>query len=207
LLALALALCAATAPTVATAHGQGGGPAPAPLGAPSTPAEQAFVAFESKKRDAAVSRVVAAPLAKARSALERSRGARAAGDTPHSRMLDALALQWIARARDLERATAVEAVLATNASRARDSATKAERARALLAETQSRKERTAAELQRAEADAASSAAKARDAEGARIDASKKAAKGGRVAAPDGAAKKPKGDGGKAPNGGKAPKKK
>jgi len=136
-------------------------------------------ALEAQKRDAALAKVVAEPLRQAKSALERARGARVSGDAAHARMLDAVALEWAETARDLERAAGAEAAATSAAGKSRDVATRVERARTLLEETQARRGRAAAELERAETEARDAAASAAASEQGRIDASKKkpAAKG------------------------------
>jgi hypothetical protein len=118
-------------------------------------------------------RVTAEPIKSAKRALERARGARAAGDEAHARMLDGLALEWAETARDLERAAAAEAVATAIAQKLAEEQTQAERARALLEETQARRGRAAAELARVEAEAKEAARGAADAEAHRLGVAKK----------------------------------
>lgn len=145
------------------------------------------------EKDAETAKVVAEPLKQAKKALERAFGARGAGDEPHARMLDALALTWAEAARDLDRAAAAERVANTTSQRAREAQTRAERARALLEETQARRERATAELQRVEVEAKDAARGAADAEAQRLDRAKKK---GAAPAPAKAAAKKAGKGGK-----------
>jgi hypothetical protein len=115
----------------------------------------------------------AEPVTAAKMALERAHGARVRGDEPHARMMDALALEWAEAARDLARAAAAERAAQAASQKAYEAQTKAERARALLEETQARRGRTAAELVRVEAEAKESARGASDAETQRLEAAKR----------------------------------
>jgi hypothetical protein len=130
-------------------------------------------------QDPEAMRVTTEPVKAAKLALERAHGARAAGDEAHARMLDGLALEWAQAARDLDRAAAAERAAQAVGQHAYDVQTKAERARALLEETQARRGRTAAELARVEAEAKESARGAADTETQRLDAAKRK-KGGSV---------------------------
>ena len=141
--------------------------------------------------------VVAAPAAQARRALWRAHEARTAGDTGHARRLDGLALEWAETARDVLRAADTEAQTSATAQRARKVATRLERARALLAETQARRGRAAAELERIEAEAREGAKSAAKVEEGRVETGKKEAakqeaakKGGQGEAPAQAPAKP-----------------
>ncbi len=156
-------------------------------------AEEMKAAAGPGKADAAeaprtgkAAKIVAEPVEQAKRALSRAHGARAAGDAAHARQLDGLALEHAETARDLLRAVAAEAAAVDTAQKARDAATRLERARALLEETQARYERAAAELVRLQAEAREAAAAAERAEQGRIEASKKA--GAKGAAKAGGAK-------------------
>jgi hypothetical protein len=150
---------------------------PAPSGDGAT-AEQLIREIEARAaRDPKTAAVVSSPIATAKKSIERGHGARAAGDPAHARLLFSLALEWAETARDLERAAAAEQVADTTAKSANDAATKVERARALLEETQARRGRAAAELSKVEAEAKEAARLAVDAEQQRILAGKKAGKG------------------------------
>lgn len=191
--ALLVALAASGASSRADAHG---GESPAPLVTPPSPpgsdgakAEAILKEIDARAaKSERAAKLVKEPVEKAKKALERAHGARAAGDPGHAAVLDALALEWTETARDLDRAAASEEVAAASAAKARETAAKVERARTLLEETQARRARAAAELERVEAEARERAKNAADTERDRVDASKKKASKGEA--------KPKQDGGK-----------
>jgi hypothetical protein len=165
------------APAAAFAHGGGGAmPAevpPAPAGDGAT-AQALLHDLEAKAaRAPETARVVAEPIKSAKLALERARGAQASGDEAHARMLWGLALEWAEAARDFDRAAEAERAAEAAAKKTYEAQTKAERARALLEETQARRGRTAAELARVEAESKDAAKGAADAEAQRLDAAKK----------------------------------
>jgi hypothetical protein len=171
--ALALAALSLTVPAAALAHGPASTPAivvpPAPPGDGAT-AEKLLAEIESKTKaqgDAA-RKVVAEPVQAARKSLERAHGARVSGDAAHARMLEGLALEWAETARDLQRGATAEGSAFQLAKKARAVATQADRARALLSETQDRRGRAAAELERLEAEARKGSADAAAAEEKRI---------------------------------------
>ncbi|MCL2777372.1 MAG: hypothetical protein FWD73_05155 [Polyangiaceae bacterium] len=85
-------------------------------------------------------------LAKARAALERASKLRAAGDEPHARLADGLALAWAEAASDTLRAASAEEKAAAAARSANDAGAQAERERALLEESITRSGRLRAEL-------------------------------------------------------------
>lgn len=130
---------------------------------------------EAKATDAKAKKVVASSLEHAKEALERAHGARAAGDAKHAHMLDGVALEWAENARDLLRAAAAEQVAVAAADKAREAAVKAERARALLEETQARRGRADAELEKALTEEREARERAAKAEEARLAAGKAAA--------------------------------
>jgi hypothetical protein len=176
---LAAALALSLIPAVARAHGGGAAmPAetpPEPPGDGAT-AEGILRDLEAKAaKDAETAKVVAEPVKSARRALERAHGARAAGDPVHALVLDGLALEWAEAARALDKAAAAEQVATATSKHAHEVQTKAERARALLEETQARRGRTAAELERVEAEARESANGAADTEAQRLEPAKRKA--------------------------------
>jgi hypothetical protein len=176
-----LGAIAALDPAAALAHGGGGAmPAevpPAPPGEGAT-AQALLREIEAKAAaDPETARVVAEPVQNAKRALERAHGALTSGDEAHARMLHVLALEWAEAARDFDRAAAAERAAAGASKRAYEVQTKAERARALLEETQARRGRTAAELARVRAESREAAQSAADAETQRIEATKKKGKG------------------------------
>lgn len=172
-------------PAAAFAHGGGGAmPAEVPAAPPGdgATAQTLLRDLEAKAaRDPETARVTAEPIRNAKRALERAHGARTSGDEPHARMLHGLALEWAEAARDFDRAAAAEQTAQATAKKAYELHTKAERARALLEETQARRGRTAAELVRVEAESKDAARGAADAETQRLDAARK--KKGAAAAP------------------------
>jgi hypothetical protein len=178
---------AALAPAPALAHGGGAAmPAQVPDAPPGdgATAQAILKELEAKaQKDAEIAKVIAEPVAAAKRALERAHGARTAKDDAHAKMLDGLALEWAETARELDRAAAAEKVAREAAQKALEAQTKADRARALLEETQARRGRAAAELARVEQEAKESAKGAADAEAQRLDAAKK--KGARAAVPVG----------------------
>ena len=97
---------------------------------------------------------VARPVAEARRALRRSRGARASGDEPHAAQLDRLAADWLEIASATVRALRAEQAAKTESARAQELGLKLDRGRALQAEQQARKGRLLAEAQRLEQQAA-----------------------------------------------------
>lgn len=104
---------------------------------------------EAKASDAKTKKLVASTIEHAQESLERAHGARAAGDVKHATMLDGLALEWAESARDLLRAASAEQAASSAADKAREASVRAERARALLEETQARRGRADAELEKA----------------------------------------------------------
>ena len=114
--------------------------------------EQILAGAGSSSTEAALLR---APLAEAKKALERARGARQSGDVAHAELLEGLAREWAEIARDLQRAAAIEADAGSLESSAAQAALRAERARALLEEAISRRGRAEAELEKLSADAGS----------------------------------------------------
>ena len=98
--------------------------------------------------------VAAREIAEANKALTRARGAREGGDARSGERLEALARTWAESARDLLVATRAEAELADLSQKTADARAQAERERALLEETISRKGRAAVELSRVEAESA-----------------------------------------------------
>ena len=180
-------------------NGGAGGPA---VDIPRPPAGDGATAYdlvkdvEAKATDAKAKKVVESSIDHAKESLERAHGARAAGDAAHARMLDGLALEYAESARDLLRAASAEQAAASAADKAREASVRAERARALLEETQARRGRADAELEKALTDEREARDRAAKAEEARLAA-------GKAAATTPAASKP------APKGGKdkpAPKK-
>lgn len=198
----------------APAFAQNGGAGGPVLDVPRPPAGDGATAFdlvkevEAQATDPKAKKVVASSLEQAKGALERAHGARAAGDAKHAHMLDGLALEWAESARDLLRASTAEQTAVSAADKAREAAVRAERARALLEETQARRGRADAELEKALAQEREAREHAAQTEEARLAAGKAAAskpvakpskgkpapaKGGRPAKPAGTTKK-KGNG-------------
>jgi hypothetical protein len=166
----------ALAPGVALAHGGGGSmPTETPVPPPGEGLTALNIVRELEAKGATAqetARVTAEPIKAVKLALERARGARVAGDEAHARMLDGIALEWAETARDLDRAATVERAATAEGQRALEAQTKADRARALLEETQARRGRTAAELARVEAEAKDATKGAADAEQRRLEAAK-----------------------------------
>lgn len=173
--AFALVLAAGLFVSAGEATAQGGSAAPAPVTTPPAPpgdganAGRIIGEVEARAKKDQLEKVVVEPLRHAKKAMERANGARTAGDTAHARMLDGLALEWAETARDLLRAAAAEKEARASAKRARELGVQAERARALLEETQARRGRVAADLERAEAEAKEAAKRAAEAEATRIE--------------------------------------
>lgn len=187
----------------AFAHSPGAG-AP-PVEVPPPPAGDGLTAHgivkdvEAKATDPRTKKLVESSLEHAKKSLERAHGARASGDAVHARMLDGLALEWAETARDLLRAAAAEQAAASAADKAREASVRAERARALLEETQARRGRADAELEKAlaaEREAREAAAKTEE---TRLSVGKPAAAKG---SPAGGKDKPAAKGGASPK--KAP---
>ena len=144
---------------------------------------------EAKASDAKAKKVVASSVEHAKEALERTHGARAAGDAKHAHVLEGLALEWAENARDLLRAAAAEQAAVGAADKAREAAVRAERARALLEETQARRGRADAELEKALTEEKEARERAAATEEARLAAGKAAA--GKPAAKPGKSDKDK----------------
>jgi nucleoid-associated protein YgaU len=185
--ALLLSAAATLAPLVherrALAHG-GGAAMPNEV-PPSPPGDGASAqvllrdleaTHDGVAKDEEAARVTAEPIKSAKRALERAHGARTAGDSPHARMLDGLALEWAETGRDLARAATAERTAQATGKKAYEAQTKAERARALLEETQARRGRAAAELEHVQAEAKDAARGAADAETQRLGTALEAAK-------------------------------
>lgn len=115
---------------------------------------------ETERVIAAVEQDAAAPaardaLASSRRALERAQGARDAGDAHHAEQLEALARLWAETARDVLAAAKAEGDAATLQQKVDTTRAQADRQRALVEETISRRGRAEAELRRAQEDASS----------------------------------------------------
>jgi gas vesicle protein len=182
----AVVLCGAITLPAATAQAHGGGDS-VPITLPPFPpgdgqvAQAAIADFDAKgAKDPELARVIAGPLAKAKTALQRAYGARTAGDALHAHQLEGLALEWTETCAALVRATAAERASQASAKQADDVANQLERLRALLAETQARKERALAELERVKQEAKDLVKRAAQAETDRLDHAKK---GGPAATP------------------------
>lgn len=192
----------------AFAHGGGaGGP---PIEVPPPPPGDGATAHgivkdvEANASDPRTKKLVASSLEHAKASLERAHGARASGDVVHARMLDGLALEWAQMARDLLRAAAAEQAATSAADKAREVSVRAERARALLEETQARRGRAEAELEKALAEEREARDQAAKAEEARLTAvkpavgkqassnDKRAPNGGSASKPQAATNKKKG---------------
>jgi hypothetical protein len=92
-------------------------------------------------------KLAAEPVRLAQAALKRSQDARAAGDTEHAAMLDALALEWASMAEALVRAVSLERKSAQVQRKAADVETRSIRAKALLEETLARRGRARRKLE------------------------------------------------------------
>ena len=89
-------------------------------------------------------------VAKSHAALARAAKLRAAGDEPHARLADGLALVWATAARDTLWAAAAEQQTASTRQAANDAGAQAERERALLEESIAQSGRLRAELEKVE---------------------------------------------------------
>lgn len=194
--ALLLSATATLAPAAALAHGGGAAmPVEVPAAPPGPGADAQAILRDLEaggQKDPESARVTVEPIKAAKRALERAHGARAAGDEPHGRMLEGLALEWAEAGRDLVRAAVAEQAAQAIGKQAYEVQTRAERARALLEETQARRGRAAAELAHVEAEARDAARGAADTEAQRLEAARKK----KVAAPAPKAPAPKKKGAK-----------
>jgi hypothetical protein len=122
------------------------------------------------------------PVKEAVHAASRAEGARGSGDRQHGSLLDKLAEQWVKAGKALLRAVKSESGAAKVAGRARELATKVQRAEALLHEQQARLGRLRTELKAEEQKAKDRTSGAAAAEKARIEAAGKgkAAKKGKA---------------------------
>jgi len=159
-------------------NGGAGGPAveiPRPPAGDGATAYDLLKDVETKATDPKAKKLVESSLEHAKESLERAHGARAAGDAAHARMLDGLALEYAESARELLRAAAAEQAAASAADKAREASVRAERARALLEETQARRGRADAELEKALTEEREARERAAKSEEARLAAGKAAA--------------------------------
>jgi hypothetical protein len=152
--------------------------------------EQILASVGSNRADAR------GPVDEAKKALERAAGARRSGDVRHAELLEGLALEWAETARDVIRASAVEADAGALGAAAADAGLKAERARALLEESIARRGRAEAELEKLTADGGilpttkpgpASSAKSKPAAGPKAAPSNSAAAGPKAAPSNSAA--------------------
>ena len=146
-----------------------------------------------KPAEGEAAQVTAEPVKSAKRALERAHGARAAGDEPHARMLDGLALEWAEAARDLDRAAAAEARRHGHGEegvrgrrRRRSGRGRCSRRRRRAAGAPQRSSRASRPRPRTPPGAP------RDAEAQRLDAAKERRQGGAGKAPAGGARSEKG---------------
>ncbi|HEY8086421.1 MAG TPA: hypothetical protein VIF09_01205 [Polyangiaceae bacterium] len=102
------------------------------------------------EHDAAHAAVTGGAVEKAKGALERATRLRAAGDEPHARAADGLAIEWAQTARDLAKAADAETTAADLRHKAVDAQAQLERTKALVEEGITRVGRLQAELQEAE---------------------------------------------------------
>jgi hypothetical protein len=121
----------------------------APAASATAAAAPAASASPASSSDRALTQ---APLDEAKRALERASGARRSGDVRHAEQLEGLAREWAETARDVVRAAAVEADAGALEVAAADAGLRAERARALLEESISRRGRAEAELDKLTSD-------------------------------------------------------
>jgi hypothetical protein len=159
-------------------NGGAGGPVidvPRPATGDGATAYDLVKDVEAKASDPKTKKLVASTIEHAQESLERAHGARAAGDAAHANMLEGLALEWAESARDLLHAASAEQAAASAADKAREAAVRAERARALLEETQARRGRADAELEKALATEREARERAAQTEDARVAAGKAAA--------------------------------
>jgi hypothetical protein len=113
------------------------------------------------------------PIDEAIRAADRARSARAAGDRPHSGMLDKLAEQWAKVGSVVLRAVDTEKSARVDAQRLAELTIKVERAQALLTEQQARLGRLDAELEKAEQTLDAAAKKSANKETKRVAPRKK----------------------------------
>lgn len=169
--ALILALSLGLAPGYAAAHEGGRLPEQTPPAPPGdgADAEKILADLDARaQKDEALAKVTDDHRKRVRRALERAHGAKASGDDAHAKMLWGAAKAWANAAVESARAADAERVAAEAGKRARDEAAKAERARALLEETQARRARAEAEIARLEAEAKEAAKAAASAEDQRL---------------------------------------
>ena len=130
-------------------------------GSEAAPTAGEIERLEGEARNAGLgAELLRVPIGEARRALDRARGARAAGDEPHGALLDRLAGEWLALGSATLRAVRAENAAGAATTRTVELRTKLERGRALLAEDQARQGRLQAEVRRLEQEhAAHSSAK------------------------------------------------
>lgn len=102
------------------------------------------------EHDTAHAGVTAGAVESAKAALERATRLRAAGDEPHARAADGLAMEWAQTARDFAKAADAETTAADLRRKAVDAQDQLERTKALVEEGIIRVGRLQAELQEAE---------------------------------------------------------
>jgi hypothetical protein len=122
--------------------------------APSGSAEEILGRAEANPKDKAL---VQEPAARARTAMERARRMRLAGDDAHARQADAVAREWALVAEALVRAAKEEARAAELRKAALDAGTESDRERELLEQAMARAGRLQAELRQAQSEGDASA--------------------------------------------------
>jgi hypothetical protein len=150
---IALVIVLSLSSTRALAHG--GGPRPLEGSLAELPAGPIKRALSDARAAAAKAEIDPAilegPTREALRAMERAKGASAAGDVRHAAMLEKLAAEWSKVATLLVRAATGENAAQRAAAATRDQSGKVERARALLGEQQARRGRLQAQVAMAEA--------------------------------------------------------
>ena len=173
---VSLALGALVLAPLAAAHGgTASGPPPGASDLPPGPIKRAILDLQGQLRGlGGRAELIQAPVDSALRALERARGARAAGDRPHAALLDKVAEQWVSAATAVLRAVSLERQAETEAKRQRDLVTKVERAQALLTEQQARLGRLEVEVSKAEEQARRTSLGTLSAERRRVGAKERA---------------------------------
>ncbi|MCL2726649.1 MAG: hypothetical protein FWD69_19690 [Polyangiaceae bacterium] len=117
----------------------------------ASPDDRSLAEATLKEIEASPKKDVATELvAKSRAALERAAKLRAAGDEPHARLADGLALTWATAAKGALRAVSAEEKAASVRRSANDAGAQADRERALLEESIAQSGRLRAELDKLE---------------------------------------------------------
>ncbi|MEM1033622.1 MAG: hypothetical protein AAGN82_25020 [Myxococcota bacterium] len=151
-LSLTLSFTLGLAPSVAHAHGGGSNDVPSASELPPGPIKKDLLGIRRRLQTEKLDEeLLERPLAEVLRSVERTRGAKAAGDARHGAQLEQLANRWLKAARAVLKAVLAERRASRAATQLRDREQALDRAAALLSEQQARLGRLQAQVAAAEA--------------------------------------------------------